>query len=532
MTKLYNIKISQGAEFSLESELFSILERLLPVKLIVGEQSEIDTQGVIFRNAKDSENVAVTTPSLSLLSLTNAANKPQELETEVRFADDMDVPFPFRGRKVRTKLIQVGPVLSVKNNEKILAGSEQGPIWSVTEVDGVKCFRSALVLPHISTKQNFNDIFNGECFLEMLVLLEFIREISSDKAYQSAPLRASFIIDDPNLHWPRYGFFDYREVVGLSTKENFHVSFATIPLDTWYTHSPTADIFRKNPQRISLLIHGNNHAKEELGLSYSEEARKALLGQAIDRIKRLEKKTNVPVCRVMVPPHGACSNDMLAALPKCGFESACISAGSLRFHNPDRPWVKTLGFLPSEIIEDCPVLPRWGLTGNVENTLLIAAYLGQPMILRGHHQDLKGGGGKFIEFARFINSLGNVFWSSMTGLSRLNYQWRMDGTTAWIKPFGRNTMFRLPKEATEIIIDSPEIIGNDAWQIVFVDGNQDKIKPSERFLVSELMGREISIEHNIVPQPLISLKADFKPTPVKLILRRLLTETRDRMLWD
>ncbi|MEQ1637911.1 MAG: hypothetical protein ABL903_14600 [Methylococcales bacterium] len=531
MTKLYNIKISQGVEFSLDSELYSILERLLPVKFIVDDQSEIDTQGVIFRNAKGNENIVLTTPSLSLLSLTNAQNIPQELETEVMFADEMDVPFPFRGRKVRTMLMQIGAVLSVSHNEKVLASSEQGPIWSVSEIDGIKSFRSALALPYISTKQNFNDVFNGGCFLEMLVLLEFIREISSDTVYYNAPLRASFIIDDPNLHWSSYGFFDYREIVRLSTKENFHVSFATIPLDTWYTHSSTADIFRENPQRISLLIHGNNHAKEELGLSYSEESRNALLGQAIYRVKRLEKKSKVPVCRVMVPPHGACSNNMLATLPKCGFESACISAGSLRFHNPDRPWVKTLGFLPSEIIEGCPVLPRWGLTGNVENTLLVAAYLGQPMILRGHHQDLKSGGGKFIEFARFINSLGSVFWSNMTDLSRLNYQWRMDGTIARIKPFGRNIMFRLPKGAAEIIIDNSEIICNDAWQIVSVDGKQDKIKPNERFLVSELIGRQISIELNVVSQPFVPLKDDFNPTPVRLILRRLLTETRDRMMW-
>lgn len=527
MTKLYHIQISQYFKASLETELFSILERLLPVKFILGKQGTIEAEGVILGEVRAKDTSSIN--SLILPSPTYSENKSQQIETEVTFADDPDVPFPFRGRKVSTKLAQVGAVLSVQNNEKVLATCKQGLIWSVFEIDGVKHFRSALPLPHISVEQNFNDVFNGGCFLEMLVFLQFIREITTNTAYRNAPLRAGFIIDDPNLHWPRYGFVDYREIVARAKKENYHVSFATIPLDTWYTHTATADLFRKNSQWLSLLIHGNNHAKKELALNYSDEMRRALLGQAIKRIEHLEEKANLRVSRVMVPPHGACSNEMLSELPNWGFESACISAGSLRAHNQDMPWIKTLGFFPSEIIEGCPVLPRWGLTGNVQNTLLVAAYLGQPLILRGHHQDLKDGGEIFDEYAKFINGLGNVFWSNMTDLSRLNYLWRTEGTTCRIKPLGRKIVFQLPSEATEVIIESPTAIGDAAWQAVFADGHVYKIMSGERFLLTEVMGCEISMECNSVPQPLLRTAA-FKPTPAKLILRRLLTETRDRLL--
>jgi len=366
--------------------------------------------------------------------------------------------------------------------------------------------------------------------MPMLVLLQFVREVTASTAYQDAPLRASFIIDDPNLHWPRYGFVDYRELITHAQKENYHVSFATIPLDTWFTHAATADIFRTNSRWLSLLIHGNDHAKQELALNYSDAARKGLLQQAIQRINRLERKTNIRVCRVMVPPHGACSDEMLAELSKCGFESACISAGSLRAHNPGKPWTKTLGFFPAEIIQDCPVLPRWGLTGNVKNSLLLAAYLGQPMILRGHHQDLKDGGAVFDEYARFINGLGNVFWSSMTDLSRLNYQWRIEGTTCRVKPLGRNIAFEFPNEATEIIIESPGAFDNCTWQAASADGFKRNIIPGEHLLLLEEMGSKILIERE-APPPSPCVKASLlKPTEAPLILRRLLTEARDRLL--
>lgn len=528
MTKLYYIGVSQHFWFPQETELFSILEHLLPVKFVFGEQDEIEAHGAIILDGRANKD-ATRVPSISLPLSTGAERKFQQIEAEVTFADDPDVPFPFRGRTVSTKLSQAEAVLTARPHEKCLATSKWGPIWAMSESGGIKHFRSSLPLPHISTDENFNDVFNGECFLPMLVLLQFVREITASTAYQNAPLRASFIIDDPNLHWPRYGFVDYRELIIHAQKENYHVSFATIPLDTWFTHTGTADLFRANSRWLSLLIHGNDHAKQELALDYSEAARRNLLQQATLRINRLEQKTNIRVCRVMVPPHGACLDEMLAELPKCGFESACISTGSLRAHNRDKAWTKTLGFFPAELIQGCPVLPRWGLTGSVKNSLLIAAYLGQPMILRGHHQDLRDGGAVFDEYARFINGLGGVFWSSMTDMSRLNYQWWLDGTTCRVKPLGSNIAFELPNAATEIIIESPYAIDNYTWQVASADGFTRKIIPSEHLLLPEEMSPKIFIERESAP-PSPYAKGNLKPTGAPLILRRLLTEARDRLL--
>jgi len=529
MTKLYHIQISQYLKSPAETEVFSTLEHLLPIKFILGEHGDIEVDGTIVNDNKAINNVDGI-PSLSLQPSADPANKFQQIETEVKFADDSDVPFPFRGRKVSTRITQAGTILTVRPNEKTLATSKWGPIWVMSKINGVKHFRSALLFPLISTEEIFNDVFNGECFLEMLVLLQFVREIIANTAYQNPPLRASFIIDDPNLHWPRYGFVDYRELITHAQKEHYHVSFATIPLDTWFTHAATADLFRTNSRWLSLLIHGNDHAKKELALNYSEVMRKGLLQQAIQRIDRLEQKANIRVCRVMVPPHGACSDEMLAELSKCGFESACISAGSLRAHNPDKPWTKTLGFSPAETIQGCPVLPRWGLTGNVKNSLLLAAYLGQPMILRGHHLDLKDGGEVFDEYARFINGLGNVFWSSMTDMSRLNYQWRLEGTICRVKPLGRTIVFELPNEATEVIIENPATtINNYTWKVTSADRFIHKITQGEHLLLLEGNGSKILIDREAPPSSSYD-KVSLKPTGLPLILRRLLTEARDRLL--
>jgi hypothetical protein len=528
MTTHTYIEISQDIQFSPKSELLSILEQLMPIKFFVNRESTIDMNGFIYRFHKDISIITDKCPAL-LISTDIDSPNIDKVETEVIFADDLSVPFPFRGRKLRTKISLFESHLSVSRNEKILASNEQGPIWTVSEKEGAKCFRSALPLPYLTAEHNFNDIFNGECFLEMLIFLEFIREISPKTLYQNAPLRASFIIDDPNLHWPKYGFVDYREIASKAQKENYHFSFATIPLDTWYTNKATAKIFRENSKWLSLLVHGNNHAKKELALPYSDDSRKLLLKQANQRIQYLEKKANLMVSRVMVPPHGACSSAMLSDLPNYGFESACISAGSLRAHNQDMPWIKTLGFFPSEIIQGCPVLPRWGLTGNVENSLLIAAYLGQPLILRGHHQDLKDGGEVFSKFANYINGIGDVLWSNMKELSGLNYQWKMEGTKCHIKPLGINTVFKLPGKAVEIIIDSPSSIGDYHWQILSPDGGLVNIPTEVSFPISENMSEEVVLKRNSGTEQLL-LSKNIISTEPSLILRRLLTEIRDRLL--
>ena len=151
------------------------------------------------------------------------------------------------------------------------------------------------------------------------------------------------MFDDPNLHWPTYGFIDFAQIAAHAQMHNYHVSFATIPLDTWFVHMPTAALFKQHSDRLSLLIHGNDHITEELARDYSEKERSRILLQALGRIGELEHRSGVVVSRVMVAPHGACSEKVLEEMAQLGFESACISSGSLRHYNGQATWLRTIG---------------------------------------------------------------------------------------------------------------------------------------------------------------------------------------------
>jgi len=403
------------------TELLHILEKYLPAKCST-ESNEAASLGgeLVF---EDEITLSETTSDphalrLRIPGLQSIEAESDCIEIKVRFADDADVPFPFRGRICASKASHSVKYLQCGQDEKVLASDDLGCLWVVSAGGGPKQYRSAFTLPPLPPSRMFQKVFNGDRFMELLPVIHFLREVGRNDTLAGPPLRACFIFDDPNLHWSRYGFVDFQQIAAHAAKENYHVSFATIPLDAWFTHKPTAELFRKNTKYLSLCVHGNNHTREELAGNYSQSARVSLLGQAISRVERLERNAGVRVCRVMVPPHGACTEEMLAELPGCGFEAACVSHGSLHAYNQSKPWIRQLGLSPSEMIAGCPVLPRWAMTGNVRNNILVAVFLGQPIILRGHHQDLKPGIKVLDELARFVNGLGSVSWSNLTELSR------------------------------------------------------------------------------------------------------------------
>jgi hypothetical protein len=506
--------------------MIPVLEHLFPVKFSFALEAMPENAAEIEISSNPLQSRRPGSPGVFRIP------RPKETPTDgklfevvVSFTDDPNVPFPFRGRSLQVKLAAQPKSLLLRGNATVLATCETRPVWAVTETSGVKHFESAFDLPNFDPDTTLKNVLNEQRFIEMLPLLSWLREICQQTAYEVPPLRACFMFDDPNLHWTRYGFVDFQTMADHAAMKNYHVVFATIPLDAWFTHEATARIFRNNSRQLSLAVHGNDHVKQELARDYEPSARVTLLRQATHRIECLEGKAGLSVSRVMVPPHGACSEEMLEELPGCGFEAACISHGSLRAHNQGKSWTRHVGFLPSELIQGCPVLPRWGLSGNVKNAVLLAAFLGQPMVFRGHHQDLKNGIELLDDLAEFINSLGPVTWSNMTDICRMNYQWRLEGDTFRVKPLGRKHVLQVPDQASQLVIEAG--IQKD-WDITGLNGDTVKARIGETVSLPKNVHRTILITAQS-PLPVWPYIGETR-TPVIAFARRLLTEGRDRLL--
>jgi len=520
------IPCTGGSDYA--EHLFPLLEQLFPLRFSSAMHEPTAIAAVALVRGPHLKPIADHIPSLTIPFSDQHAAEERNLDIDVRFSDVLDVPVPFRGRRIVAN-VNAWHKLPKTENEVALASTGQSRLWTVHASAGARHFISAIPLPRVTSDTSFNDLFHADRFLALLPLIQFLRAITRPREYEPPPLRATYIIDDPNLHWPRYGYVDYGHIAEQAEKENYHVAFATIPLDAWVTHSATARIFRNSTRRLSLLIHGNNHARGELARHQSVSESMALLRQATARIERLEQSSGLRVSRVMVPPHGACSSHMLAALPACGFDAACVSTGSLRFHNKGRPWARRLGFLPCELIEGCAVLPRWGFAGSVKNALLLAAFLGQPLIVRGHHQDLKHGADVLNDLARFTNGFGNVRWTNAANLARMNYACQSDGDRCLVQPFGVELQFTLPPFARQLAL-APD--GNAdptaQWQVTLPDGSMQVLSCGKWLSLAGAEPRQLRIRRLPAIEPQAT---DVRPprTHPGLVMRRLLTEARDRL---
>ena len=94
--------------------------------------------------------------------------------------------------------------------------------------------------------------------------------VCGSSGWVSPPVRACFLFDDPNLHRPTYGYVRYHDLVEEADRHDYHVSFAMIPLDGWFTHHATARLFRERSDRLSLL---------ELGAAFTDLVATARAGR-------------------------------------------------------------------------------------------------------------------------------------------------------------------------------------------------------------------------------------------------------------
>ncbi|MBA3589300.1 hypothetical protein [Methylibium sp.] len=526
-TDLFRVRVLRDpSEPSAADRLLQTLAHVFRFETIGDELSA--AKGTIILGTPDALSASGTVTSFAAPAADEAGGH-RCVETEVRFADEDEVAFPFRNRRVRTPLPQGHPPLAMEPFDKVLATTSSGVLWSVRTTDGVQHYRSALPLLAIGEEQALSDAMGGNRFIENLPLMHFLFELSAPR-WHAPPLRAAFIFDDPNLHWHTYGYVRYKDVAERAVRENFHAAFAAIPLDAWFTHQPTASIFRQNHRSLSLLIHGNNHGRHELAQAASASGTDALLRQAVQRIEHLESKAGLDVCRVMVPPHGACSGQTLAALPGAGFEAACISPGSLQAHSVNAAANPSLGFFPAENVNGCHVMPRSAFHGSAENAMLVAAYLGRPMILRGHHQDLKGGLDLLDGYARFINGLGNVEWLKLSSLARRSYRFSNDAEVCTLEPRSRRVDFALPPTAAHLRIAAGTDVAADATYTVCVDGRPVELAAGERTsLAGTGAPRVVSVTTNHRKRYGDKEDASVPRTAASLIARRLLTESRDRL---
>jgi hypothetical protein len=359
--------------------------------------------------------------------------------------------------------------------------------------------------------------------------LHFLRRVTAAVDWSPPPQRACFIFDDPNLHCARYGYLDYAQLADHARAHSYHVAVATIPFDAWYAGQKAVEIFRRQGERLSLLIHGNDHVKNELARDYSDGDALRVLAQALRRVGQLEGRTGLRVGRVIAPPHGGCSDSVLAQASRLLIEGVCTSAESLVRCQNLTSLPLDFGLLPAWFGPgSCPVIRRWDLVYGLM-PLRLAAFLGQPVIPYGHHRDCAEGFGPLAGIASVLNSWARTTWTDLETILRGNYRTMRDGELMHVQMCSRSVHVPIPENVSHVVVHAP-VGGETVQRRVSTASSEGEVRECTPGVPFRVAGSE-ALRLRIPSRDVVDLATVGRPVyrlwpPV----RRALTMGRDRLM--
>lgn len=452
---------------------------------------------------------------------------------EVTFAGNPAVPETLRGKT----LLSIEPTFSA-SLRAVTAMDDAAftvgrAIWKVSSNRLGSSFVVATPPPLLNEGSCLPQIFNGETFLHVLPVWLFLRGFVAQTCWRPPPLRACMVVDDPNLHRPSYGYLNYRKVLEFARTQPFHLAVAMVPLDGWWVSPNVAKIFRENPNDLSLLVHGNDHLPGELAQPLSDEERRALISQSLGRTLAVERKKRLQVDRVMAPPHGVCSREMMDSLWRAGFDGLNSNRWSLWKHSPPETLPQDAFLRPAAMLaEGLPVVSRFRFSSPIfRNEIHMAALLGQPIVPYGHHFDFSRDMSDAVATADEINALDLVSWMSMREILETNFEHRISANTFEVRLFSRRICGTMPAGVTELVVTLPDNVpcGTGELRIESNAGTTfHKLAGRLGEPISLPAGSRFEVCLATGPQPPELTIKSFRMRP-KVLLRRLASEVRDRL---
>lgn len=520
------VGVSPGAALEENRGLFKALEVVFPVRFeprATGDARDLDGALVLGDSADPP-----ACPCLIAAPGTLEQN-PADRQAGVRFASSPVLDTCLRGALLHDARAARLMPLTLQSGDEVLAEGPNGPLWASRGEKARRVHTVALTpAQHDSSLPLRAQLRKGQ-FLSLLPLTVFLRELTEPHQWTRPPLRASFVMDDPNLHWRTYGFIDFRSLASHAAEHRYHVTVAQVPFDSWPVNGSAARVFAKAPESLSLCIHGLAHRRHELERFRSVDDARRELSLALRRVASLERRAGVHVDRVMTAPHERCSSVTTEAMRQLGFEALVIDrANPWRFRpEQEKP---VAGWELAELVSGgLPVIRRESFSVSRED-LILRAFLGQPLVLYGHHGDLCEGPDVLATVADEIDRLGDVRWTSLGEIARTNYLLRRTGSLLTVRMLCRQAQVQIPEGVSDISIEMPDVRGaND--DTVSCGDSLGRFEPDGNAFRSP----PISVDGGIIdialtPPEVRSTVRRVRPTKTAWALaRRLIAEGRDRL---
>jgi hypothetical protein len=218
---------------------------------------------------------------------------------------------------------------------------------------------------------------------------------------------ACLIIDDPLLR-PKYGCLDYEKLLKEMKIHNFFTEIAFIPYNYKRSEAKTVRLFADNPDHYAICVHGCNHIGNEFGGGDYQEL-SSLSSTALWRMDQHKRLTGLPYDPVIVFPQGRFSSVAMQALKDQGYFAAFNS--TLRATGGEELPAVEYKRPATTIYHDFPLFLRRYPKDKFHFIEDVAS--GRPIIIVEHHGVFRNGYRTMTDLVDWINSLGNVRWTSL-----------------------------------------------------------------------------------------------------------------------
>lgn len=521
------VGVTPAEQLESRPRLFAALEAALPVRF---EGRPPDVFGGLDCLLVFGEGAAAPAglPSLNLASpeprdpgkaLDNVCTADGGLDSRLRGASLPD-------QRLGSAIQQAGGKLG-DEGATVLAACDGAPTWTRRD----ERERALLIPAELGSREALRERLCDRRSAALLPLLHFLRARTEAIRWQPPAARASLLFDDPNLHWPSYGFVKLGELGRHARDHGYHVALATVPLDTWFAHPAALRALRESDGAISLLVHGNDHDGGELGRIETEDDALTLAAQALRRVGAFGRRTGVAVDRVMVPPHEACSQATLSGLRRCGFEAITMTRPYPWVEFEPHSWLARpeeagalVGWGPAEFVEGVPTLLRHPIAGRSAAELTLRAFLDQPLIVYGHHEDVGGGPAALLEAVEEVNGIAPTRWCSLSEIAATSFETRRKGSRLEIRLLTRRAQIEIPAEIDELTVELPAAGIKPDAQTLRVAGRN--AKPGQPLMVEPGSLLEITVS------PIDAIDPAAVPAPRRrplAVARRFASEGRDRL---
>jgi len=266
-------------------------------------------------------------------------------------------------------------------------------------------------------------------------VVAYVKWAFAETCWKAPGTRGCVVIDDPLLR-RQYGFLNFRDLLSAMERFNFSTNIAFIPWNWRRNAADVVQLFKSNPSRYSLSIHGCDHTGGEFGMPDVGRADSKAL-TAVDRMDRLQSATGISYDRIMVFPQGVFSGPAMSALKERNFVAAVNTEvvstdGGCQIRTSDVWDVAVMNY------SEFPIFTRRYPRQGAEN-FAFDILLGKPCLVVIHHEDCRAHLKDLTEFIERLNALHcDISWCSLGDVVRGSYRYReLEKGIVEIEAYGR-----------------------------------------------------------------------------------------------